>query len=281
LINLADRIATIYHGFGSAEQLGEIKRTLCGRHGVAESEVDAMIDLVAERMRDVFATFELDASTVKPYSQLLLEANAELRKLNLSYEQLVMELKQSQQRAEKLATELREANATLREMATRDGLTGLYNHRTFQDLLRREVAEAQRYRRPLSLVLFDIDHFKKVNDTYGHPAGDAVLREVSRVAAETARASDTVARYGGEEFAVVLPETDARGAVILAERIRRGIEALEIVCGAQRLRVTVSLGVCPWAPESPSDVVPNLVEVADKALYAAKHGGRNRVSCGR
>lgn len=281
LINLADRIAAVYHGFRSAEQLGEIKRILCGRHAVPEPDVDAMIDEVAERTREVFAAFELDASAVKPYSELLLEANQELRKLNLSYEQLVMQLKQSQQRAEKLAAELQSANAALREMATRDGLTGLYNHRTFQELLRREVAEAQRYRRPLALVMFDIDHFKKVNDVHGHPAGDAVLREVSRVAAEVARASDIVARCGGEEFAVVLPETDARGAIVFAERIRRAIEAAQTVVGAQRLRVTASVGVCPWTPAEPPDAVPDLVQLADKALYAAKHGGRNRVCCGR
>jgi diguanylate cyclase (GGDEF)-like protein len=281
LLNLSDRIAAIYHGFRNAEELGAIKRILCSQHGVAESDVDTMIDQVADRMREVFATFEIDASMVKPYSRLLLEANEELRKLNLSYEQLVMELKRSQQRAEKLAAELSEANATLREMATRDGLTGLYNHRAFQDLLRREIAEAQRYRRPLSLVLFDIDHFKKVNDTYGHPAGDTVLREVSRVTAEVARAADIAARYGGEEFAVVLPETEARGAVMFAERIRRAIEAQEIVCGAQRLRVTVSVGVCPWTPDPTADPLPNFIEVADKALYAAKHGGRNRICVGR
>jgi diguanylate cyclase (GGDEF)-like protein len=281
LLELADRIADVYHGFRSAEQLAEIKRILCGGHAVPEGNVDTMIDQVAERTREVFAGFELDGSTVKPYSQLLLEANQELRKLNLSYEQLVMQLKQSQQRAERLAAELQAANAALAETASRDGLTGLYNHRTFQDLLRREIAEAQRYRRPLALVLFDLDHFKKVNDTYGHPGGDAVLREVARVALELARASDIVARYGGEEFAVVLPETDARGAVVFAERLRRAIEAREIVAGAQRLRVTASVGVGPWMPAEASAAAANLVEMADKALYAAKHGGRNRVCCGR
>ena len=282
LIELGDRIADVYHGFRSAEQLGAIKHFLCDQHGVVEAVVDAMIDRVAERMREVFATFELDASAVKPYSQLLLEANEELRKLNLSYEQLVMELKQSQQRAEKLAAELREANAALRELATRDGLTGLYNHRTFQDLLRREVAAAQRYAHPLSVVLLDIDHFKKVNDQHGHPAGDAVLREVARTTAAALRATDIAARYGGEEFALILPETDARGAVVLAERIRREIEALEVgVGGDKRLRVTISLGVCPWQPGLPVEALNGLVEAADKALYAAKNSGRNRICCGR
>ena len=260
LLELCDRIADVYHGYRSAEQLGQVKRTLCGRHGVAEEQVDTMIDHVAGRMREVFATFDLDASSVKPYSQLLLEANEELRKLNLSYEQLVMELKQSQQRAEKLASELREANAALREMASRDGLTGLYNHRAFQDLLRREIASAQRYGRPLSLVLFDIDHFKKVNDQHGHPAGDSVLREVSQVAAATLRTSDIVARYGGEEFAAILRETDVRGALVLAERIRRDIEAHEVtLASGQRLRVTVSLGVGAWAPGNAADGAINLV----------------------
>src|SRR5207237_8526449 len=110
-------------------------------------------------------------------------------------------------------------------LATTDGLTGLLNRRTFSAMLEKRLREAQRYRRPLSLLLLDIDHFKKVNDTHGHPAGDAVLRGVARPAQKAARDTDVAARYGGEEMALILPETDARGALAIAERLRKLIEA--------------------------------------------------------
>ena len=166
---------------------------------------------------------------------------------------------------------------------SRDGLTGLYNHRHFQEMLRKEIGEASRYGRPLTLILFDVDFFKKVNDGYGHPAGDAVLKQIANYVAQTVRASDLAARYGGEEFAIILPETDARDAVVLAERIRRGIEALEIDVGSQmpRLRVTVSLGLSGLKPGASEQTQSELIEAADKALYAAKSGGRNRLVVGR
>ncbi len=162
---------------------------------------------------------------------------------------------------------------------SRDGLTGLYNHRHFQEMLCKEIGEALRYGRPLALLLFDVDFFKKVNDGYGHPAGDAVLKQIAHHVAQTVRTSDLVARYGGEEFAIILPETDSRDAVVLAERIRRGIETLEIDVGSQqpRLRVTVSLGLSGLKPGASEHAQGEMIEAADKALYAAKRGGRNRL----
>ena len=161
-------------------------------------------------------------------------------------------------------------------LATTDGLTGLLNRRTFNSLLDRRWREAQRYRRQLSLLLLDIDHFKRVNDTHGHPAGDAVLRGVARLLQKCARETDAVARYGGEELAVVLPETDADGARAIAERIRRTIEAAQHPTEQGVLRVTVSIGIATTA-RSPEE----LVESADKALYRAKQSGRNRVELAR
>lgn len=157
-------------------------------------------------------------------------------------------------------------------LATTDGLTGLLNRRTFNTVLDRRFREADRYRRPLSLLLLDIDHFKKVNDTHGHPAGDAVLRGVARIAQRCARETDAVARYGGEELALILPETDADGARAVAERIRKAVEAAQHPTEQGAVRVTVSIGVATQGP-SPEE----MVEGADKALYRAKQGGRNRV----
>jgi diguanylate cyclase (GGDEF)-like protein len=151
------------------------------------------------------------------------------------------------------------------------------NPGTFQGRLDEHLAYAQRYAKKLSVILCDIDHFKSVNDTYGHPAGDLVLKAVARTIAKEARATDLVARYGGEEFAVVMPETDAAGALVIAERIRERVGALALETDQGQLRVTLSLGVATF----PEDAAKKgaLVERADACLYQAKRGGRNRTVC--
>jgi diguanylate cyclase (GGDEF)-like protein len=170
------------------------------------------------------------------------------------------------------------ANARLHreieELATTDGLTGLLNHRVFQEKLLAELKRQNRISGPVSLILTDIDHFKKVNDTYGHPVGDLVLKGVSKVIRETLRDIDIPARYGGEEFAVVLPGTDSAGAKQIAERLRKAIMDKTFSAGSRSLGVTISLGIAT----SPSDAKAKeaLLEKADQALYEAKHGGRNR-----
>jgi diguanylate cyclase (GGDEF)-like protein len=162
-------------------------------------------------------------------------------------------------------------------LATTDGLTGLSNRRTFNTTLEARLREAQRYRKALSLLLLDIDHFKKVNDTHGHPAGDAVLRGVAQVVRRQARETDFVARYGGEEMALVLPETDAAGARAIAERIRNAVAHARHQTDSGALQVTLSVGVATW-PATDSDL---LLDAADKALYRAKQNGRNRVESAR
>jgi diguanylate cyclase (GGDEF)-like protein len=164
--------------------------------------------------------------------------------------------------------------AEVERMAVTDGLTGLHNHRHFQNLLDQRLALAQRYEKPLSLLLCDIDHFKTVNDTYGHPVGDVVLHGVAKLLTAQARAVDLVARYGGEEFAVLLPETDAQAARALAERIRVAVQAAEWRTALGPVKVTLSLGVATFP--NVADGKQALIDRADQALYAAKHAGRNR-----
>ncbi|HSH68736.1 MAG TPA: diguanylate cyclase, partial [Deferrisomatales bacterium] len=163
----------------------------------------------------------------------------------------------------------------LRALAATDGLTGLTNRRVFLEATAAEIARCHRYEQPLSLLLLDVDFFKKINDGYGHPAGDEVLRQVSATLAALARETDRVGRYGGEEFAVLLPSTDDAGAAALAERMRAGIAALEIRWEKHTLPVRVSVGrACLRSTDQGPDP---LLSRADQALYAAKERGRNRV----
>lgn len=159
-------------------------------------------------------------------------------------------------------------------LATTDGLTGLTNHRTFQGRLDEHLQAAQRYGRKVSLILCDIDHFKSVNDTYGHPVGDLVLKGVARILAKEARTTDVVARYGGEEFAVVMPETDTAGALVIAERIRERVGKLVTETEQGPLKVTMSLGVATFPADAGTKAA--LVERADGCLYHAKRHGRNQ-----
>lgn len=155
----------------------------------------------------------------------------------------------------------------------KDGLTGLYNKKYFLDRIDSDYAHAQRHDTSLALLLFDIDHFKKINDTYGHPAGDSVLKKLTRIVRKTLRTADIFARYGGDEFIVLMRNVDDAGALVLAQRIRGRIKKQEFVFEDTRIPVTVSLGIGTL-----SDNVNNaaeLVQVADKYLYKAKQAGRN------
>ena len=162
----------------------------------------------------------------------------------------------------------------MERMATTDGLTGLLNHRTFQQRADDILAQSRRYGRKASLILTDIDHFKSVNDTHGHPMGDQVLKGVAKVVREQARDTDVVARYGGEEFAIVMPETDTRGALIIAERIREAVMAQVFQTESGPLKVTLSLGIAT-TPDHAADK-QGLVDLADQCLYFAKRHGRNQ-----
>lgn len=159
-------------------------------------------------------------------------------------------------------------------LTTVDGLTQVYNRRYFEEALDREISRCNRYRRDLTLALLDIDRFKQINDTFGHLAGDHVLKQLAGAVKEKIRREDVFARYGGEEFALLLPEVDGQGAAKMAEKVRKLVEVHPFTYEGQRIAVTVSLGLASLSPDQSG---PDLLRVADARLYLAKSAGRNRV----
>ena len=172
--------------------------------------------------------------------------------------------------------QLQAANAQLQQLSRTDRLTGLYNRGHWEESLKGAYARHQRYGNATSLVMLDIDHFKRINDTYGHLAGDKVIEEIARLIHEHARETDVAGRYGGEEFAVVLSDTDKTNGWVFAERLRKAVEGLEVLHNGQSIRFTISLGVADLS--LPSINYADLIAWADHALFASKKAGRNRVS---
>jgi diguanylate cyclase (GGDEF)-like protein len=171
---------------------------------------------------------------------------------------------------------LRRSNELLLELSNTDPLTGIFNRRYFMDALEKEFLRAQRKHDPLCLVLLDIDHFKRINDTFGHPQGDQVLMSLAAVIQGELRRYDIVARYGGEEFIAFLPETPAGEGMVVAERLRVAVGKMHFPAPMDEVKVTISLGVS-FCPAEGITSVYDLIREADDALYLAKGGGRNRV----
>lgn len=182
---------------------------------------------------------------------------------------------QAQLRLKEQRDKLRSAAQGLQQLSATDELTGAYNRRHLLQRIREEFSESNRHERAMSFILFDIDHFKSVNDNYGHLAGDAVLKNLAEVVRQSTRQEDVLARYGGEEFAILLPTTPREIAITLAERIRQSVASKPFAHENLTLQVTISLGVA-GIPDDAVEDIEDLIEAADRRLYVAKNSGRNR-----
>lgn len=259
-------------------------------HKQFRTDASRLLKLTPEQIEDILNNihtlyaeagnyFNLKVKNTKSVQEILQEANIKLSLINLDYDQMNKQLVLAKLHLEKLTEELEEKNRILANLANVDGLTGVFNHRYFQNSLEQEVERATRTETSIALLLIDIDHFKKFNDTYGHQVGDFILVEFARLLGENLRRYDILARYGGEEFVILLPDTDKETGMLVGEKLRRLLDEYTFTDDREEYHVTASFGLASGKPAAEDGFSKGaLIQQADQALYAAKEGGRNQVA---
>jgi diguanylate cyclase (GGDEF)-like protein len=272
----AERLAALWEG---GDPVLNRKTAIDAVFALGLSQADA--DLATQQLPELLVAaakgFDRDIGPQQSVESLLVDVNRGLLEMTQNYDAAVRRLESLLAEKETLSKQLIEANSLLSRLASTDGLTGLANKRAFEEALLRDLSRADRDQTWLTIVISDIDFFKKVNDTYGHVTGDEVLRQVGKVFGSKLRGGDLAARYGGEEFILILPGSNGVGGKIAAERLRRAIEELKVTGPNGLFSVTSSFGIASVCGPSVGKMV-DLVNRADAALYASKHGGRNRVT---
>lgn len=272
----AERAAAAWEG-GDIAQTREAAMQALARIGVPPDAIRPLMDQIPALVTSTANAFDRQVLAQSALDKLAADAHAQLVELNNTYAQLVRRLEALVLEKDNLAAELQRANAELASLAATDALTSLPNKRSFNETVARELALADRNKTSLSLVVVDVDHFKKVNDTHGHAVGDEVLGHLGRVLKSVLRTSDFAARYGGEEFVLLLPCTPAEGAVLVAERVRATLAEKPVETTKGPLDVRASLGVASVSGPGCREAASDLFGRADAALYRAKSEGRDRV----
>ena len=262
--------------------MAQVRQAVLNRYQISGVDCDLLLGEINLRTREVASLFEINIGSSETFDTILKKANDALVEMTLRSQQQTTQLQQQASQLEKKAGTLQDLNSALKKVATVDVLTGLANRARFDSFLNEHFVTAIGTRRPLAVLMIDIDKFKLVNDKHGHPAGDAVLKALGRIVGSASRPGDLAARYGGEEMALVLPNTGRHEAAALAETVRRAIaqNPIPVPGGAGPLPITASVGVValePAAGPNPFREPAHLVKAADLALYAAKSAGRNCV----
>jgi diguanylate cyclase (GGDEF)-like protein len=283
VVGLAGRIADVFVDPNAAPAIAEVRQRMLNRYQMPGEDCDLLLGEINLRTREVASLFEIQIGSAESFEAILKRANEALVEMTLRSQAQASQLQQQATQLEKKAGTLQEMNSVLKKVATVDALTGLANRSRFDAFLTEHFVSAVAQRRPLSLLMVDLDRFKLVNDKHGHPAGDAVLKAVGRLVNGSTRPGDLAARYGGEEMALVLPNTARADAATIADALRKAIAAspIPIPNGHEPLAVTASVGVVAYEPggaaPSPFREPAHLVKAADLALYTAKKSGRNCV----
>lgn len=261
-----------------ATEIEKLTSRFVGWTGLATDQASRVMSAVLEMSKERNPAFEETSHQVEGLRE---RARLALFQVGLSTAQALSASTKQMQEIERKTEELRRQRDRLKEQVALDPLLGIANRRHFDVRLEEELKRCLRNGQPLSLILFDLDHFKQVNDTYLHQAGDEVLKSVTRLMRKCLRSSDVLARYGGEEFGVICPETDQEGAISLAERMRESLECLEIRHRDIVLHMTASFGVATIEDARDVRGPDDLVDVADHHLFESKRSGRNQVRHGR
>ena len=261
-VRVAGRCADVFADQNAAA-ITDVRARCAELFGATEADVDAMMTEIGNRTKEMASLFEINIGATADFDAILKHANETLSDLSL----------QTQMQA----VELRQQNTQLKQAATTDGLTGLSNRARFDSFLGEQFKLALDRQKPLALLLLDVDKFKSINDTHGHPAGDHVLKQIAKIVRLAARPQDVAARFGGEEMCLVLPDTTRAVAAAVAESVRRRVAAKPIELGATIIPVTASIGVAVYEPGCPFKLMEHLLKAADLAVYASKESGRNRV----
>jgi diguanylate cyclase (GGDEF)-like protein len=263
LVALAGNCADVFVGLSAASAIALVRAQCKALYKMAEADCDTMLEEIGRSTKEVARLFEINIGAGQSFDDVLKKANEALVEITL--------------RSQQQANSLRQQNNELRQVASTDALTGLANRGRFDQFIADAFVAAQKDRKPLALILLDLDRFKLVNDRYGHPVGDAVLKSVAATLVSAARASDLAARYGGEEMALVLPATTRNTAAAIAESLRRAVAAKPISCAVAEVSISASFGVAAVDLTLPFKEPAQLLKAADMAVYAAKKAGRNCV----
>ncbi|MBM4056073.1 MAG: GGDEF domain-containing protein [Planctomycetes bacterium] len=246
--------------------------------GLSKAAIDDILDKVDLEVVQNANYFGFHIKKPKPIEEILIEANTILSGINLTYDQMNKELVNAKVQMQKVAKELETKNKWLESLANIDGLTEVYNHRYLQIFLEREFNRTKRKKGAFCLIMLDVDNFKKFNDTYGHQAGDFILKELCRLLQKGIRTYDIIARYGGEEFSIVLPETELECAWIVAERLRNKVADHIFSDNKEKYKVTISIGIAETKPALDNLSKNDLIDHADTALLESKKNGKNRIT---